>query len=129
MKFTFPVQIISPVTCLIINLKKSHSPSSIINKDNHSLHSHWLKKDTHTHTYLGICTHSYIRTHQLKQSTHSPWSWTTSLYILWPVYSLCFCWSCQTLARFCSPLVNKDRHPIEILRFEDIPLELRITSM
>lgn len=60
MKFTFPVQIISPVTCLIINLKKSHSPSSIINKDNHSLHSHWLKKDihTHTHTWESVPTHT-----------------------------------------------------------------------
>ena len=37
MKFTFSVQIGSPVTYLIINLKKSQSPSTIVNKDNYSL--------------------------------------------------------------------------------------------
>ena len=37
MKFTFSVQIASPVTYLIINLKKSQSSRNIINKDNYSL--------------------------------------------------------------------------------------------
>lgn len=54
MKFTFPVPIISPVTRLIINLKKSQSPSTTINKDNYNLTAYWLRKHTHTHKHTPV---------------------------------------------------------------------------
>lgn len=43
-KFTFSIQIITPIILLIANLKRSQSHRTIMNKDNYSLTCYWWRK-------------------------------------------------------------------------------------